>query len=130
MQAHTTIPFPHPQRTAEDPLTELLRQGAQRLLGQAIEAEVAVLLAQYADRRDAQGHHAGVRNGYLPEREVHTGIGAVRVKVPRVRDRSGTGIRFHSALLPPYIRRSNSLEALLPWLYLKGISTGDFAEAL
>ena len=71
-----------------------------------------------------------VRNGYLPEREVHTGIGAVRVKVPRVRDRSGSGIRFHSALLPPYLRRSTSLEALVPWLYLKGVSTGDFAEAL
>src|SRR5918911_380695 len=130
MQEHTTIPFPHPQLTAEDPLTEVLRQGAPRLLAQAIEAEVAVLLAQYAERRDMQGRHAVVRNGYLPERVVQTGIGAVRVKVPRVRDRSGTGIRFHSALLPPYIRRSHSLEALLPWLYLKGVSTGDFAEAL
>jgi putative transposase len=130
MQQDTVIPFPHPQLTAEDPLTEVLRQGAQRLLAQAIEAEVAVLLAQYAERRDMQGRHAVVRNGHLPEREVQTGIGAVRVKVPRVRDRSGTGIRFHSALLPPYIRRSNSLEALLPWLYLKGVSTGDFSEAL
>ena len=130
MQEHTTIPFPHPQLTAEDPLTAVLRQGAQRLLAQAIEAEVAMFLARYADRRDAQGRHTVVRNGYLPEREVHTGIGAVRVKVPRVRDRSGTGLRFHSALLPPYLRRSKSLEALLPWLYLKGISTGDFSEAL
>jgi putative transposase len=92
--------------------------------------EVAMLLAQYADRRASQGRQALVRNGYLPERDVQTGIGAVRVKVPRVRDRSGAGIRFHSALLPPYIRRSKSLEALLPWLYLKGISTGDFSEAL
>jgi putative transposase len=130
MQEHTAIPFPHPQLTAEDPLTAVLRQGAQRLLAQAIEVEVAMLLAQYADRRDGQGRQAIVRNGYLPEREVQTGIGAVRVKVPRVRDRSGVGIRFHSALLPPYIRRSKSLEALLPWLYLKGVSTGDFAEAL
>jgi putative transposase len=130
MQEHTTIPFPHPQLTAADPLTELLRQGAQRLLAQAIEAEIAVLLAQYADRHDAQGRQAVVRNGYLPEREVQTGLGAVRVKVPRVRDRSGSGIRFHSALLPPYIRRSKSLDALLPWLYLKGVSTGDFSEAL
>ena len=71
-----------------------------------------------------------VRNGYLPEREGQTGIGAVRVKVPRVRDRSGTGMHFHSVLLPPSIRRSNSLEALLPWLSLKGGSTGDFSEAL
>lgn len=130
MQEHTTIPFPHPQLTAEDPLTTVLRQGAQRLLAQAIEVEVAMLLARYADRRDSEGRQAIVRNGYLPEREVQTGIGAVRVKVPRVRDRSRTGIRFHSALLPPYIRRSKSLEALLPWLYLKGVSTGDFSEAL
>jgi len=89
-----------------------------------------MLLAQYADRHDGQGRQAVVRNGYLPEREVQTGIGAVRVQVPRVRDRSGAGTRFHSALLPPYIRRSKSLEALLPWLYLKGVSTGDFSEAL
>jgi putative transposase len=130
MQEHTTIPFPHPQLTAEDPLTAVLRQGAQRLLAQAIEIEVAMLLAQYADRHDGRGRQAIVRNGYLPEREVQTGIGAVRVQVPRVRDRSGAGIRFHSALLPPYIRRSKSLEALLPWLYLKGVSTGDFSEAL
>jgi len=68
-------------------------------------------------------------DGYLPEREVHTGIGAVRVQVPRVCDRSGTGIRFYSALLPPSIRRSKSLEALLPWLYLKDTSAGDFPEA-
>ena len=130
MQEHTTIPFPHPQLTAADPLTEVLRQGAQRLLAQAIEAEIAVLLAQYADCHDSQGRQGVVRNGSLPEREVQTGIGAVRVKVPRGRDRSGRGIRFHSALLPPYIRQSKSLDALLPWLYLKGVSTGDFAEAL
>jgi putative transposase len=130
MQQDTVMPFPHPQLTVEDPLTAVLRQGAQRLLAQAIEVEVAMLLAQYADQRDGQGRQAIVRNGYLPERDVQTGIGAVRVKVPRVRDRSGAGIRFHSALLPPYIRRSKSLEALLPWLYLKGISTGDFSEAL
>jgi len=99
-------------------------------LAQAIEMEVAMLLAQYADHRDSAGRQAIVRNGYLPERDVQTGVGAVRVQVPRVRDRSGAGIRFHSALLPPYIRRSKSLEALLPWLYLQGISTGDFSEAL
>ena len=86
-----------------DPLTEVLRQGAQRLLAQAIEAEIAVLSVQYADHHDAQGRQAVVRNGYLPEREVHTGIGAVRIKVPRVRDRSGLGIHFHSAILPPYL---------------------------
>jgi hypothetical protein len=79
----------------------VLRQGTQRLLAQAIEVEVAMLLAQYADRRDGQGRQALVRNGYLPERDVQTGIGAVKVKVPRVRDRSGAGSRFHAALLPP-----------------------------
>jgi putative transposase len=130
MQKDTVIPFPHPQLPAEDPLTAVLRQGAQRLLAQAIEVEVGMLLAQYTDRRDGQGRQAIVRNGYLPEREVQTGIGAVRVQVPRVRDRSGAGIRFHSALLPPYLRRSKSLEALLPWLDLKGVSPGDFSEAL
>jgi len=130
MQQDTVIPFPHPQLTAEDPLTAVLRQGAQRLLAQAIEVEVAMLLARYADHRDSEGRQALVRNGYLPERDVQTGIGAVRVKVPRVWDRSGAGIRVHSALLPPSIRRSTSLEALLPWLYLKGVSTGDFSAAL
>ena len=89
-----------------------------------------MLLAQYANRYDPQGRQAVVRNGYLPERDVQTGIGTIRVHGPRVRDRSGAGICFHSALLPPYIRRSKSLEALLPWLYLKGVSTGDFSEAL
>src|SRR5215470_8387696 len=106
MQEHTAIPFPHPQLTAADPLTEILRQGAQRLLAHAIEAEIAVLFTQYADRHDAQGRQAVVRNGSLPEREVQTGLGAVRVKVPRGRDRSGAGMHFHSALLPPYRRRS------------------------
>jgi putative transposase len=129
MQQDTVLPFPHPQLTAEDPLTAVLRQGAQRLLAQAIAAEVAMLLAQYADQRDAQGRHLLVRHGFLPEREVQTGIGAVRGKVPRVRDRSEAGIQCHSLLLPPSIRRSKSLEALLPWLSLQGISTGDFAEA-
>jgi transposase-like protein len=111
-------------------LTEVLRQGAKRLLAQAIEAEVATLLACYADERDDQGRQAVVRNGYLPEREVQTGIGAIPVQVPRIRDRSGQDIRFHSSILPPYMRRSRSVEELLPWLYLKGVSTGDFSEAL
>ena len=130
MQQDTVIPFPHPQLTAEDPLTEVLPWGTQRLLARAIQAEVAMLLAEYADRRDSQGRQAIVRNGYLPERAVQTEIGAVRSRCLGARDRGGAGIRFHSALLPPYVRRSNSLEALLPWLYLKGVSTGDFAEAL
>ena len=83
MQEHTVLPFPLPQLTAEDPLTAVLRRGAQRLLAQAIDVEVAMLVAQYADRRDTQGRQGIVQNGYLPERDVQTGIGAVRVKVPR-----------------------------------------------
>ena len=130
MNQHNAVAFPHPQASAADPLTEVLRQGAKRLLAQAIEAEVETLLACYADERDAQGRQAVVRNGYLPEREVQTGIGAIPVQVPRIRDRSGQGIRFHSSILPPYMRRSRSVEALLPWLYLKGVSTGDFSEVL
>ena len=89
-----------------------------------------MLLARDTDRRESEGRQAMVRNGSLPEREVQPGMGAVRIKVPRVRERSGTGIRFHSALLPPSIRRSKSLEARLPWLSLQGVSTGDVSEAL
>lgn len=85
---------------------------------------------RYAQLKTADGRAAVVRNGYLPEREIQTGIGAVKVKVPKVRDRSGAGIKFNSRLLPPYLRRTESLDELLPWLYLKGISTGDFGEAL
>jgi putative transposase len=130
MSKHNAVPFPHPQAVSADPLTEVLRQGAKRLLAQAIEAEVETLLACYADERDDQGRQAVVRNGYLPEREVQTGIGSIPVQVPRLRDRSGQGIRFHSSILPPYMRRSRSVEELLPWLYLKGVSTGNFSEAL
>lgn len=130
MSKNSAVPFPSPQAASADPLTEVLRQGARRLLTQTIEAEVETLLACYADERDDQGRQAVVRNGYLPEREVQTGIGAIPVQVPRIRDRSGQGIRFHSSILPPYMRRSRSVEELLPWLYLKGVSTGDFAEAL
>ena len=113
-----------------DPLTDLLRTGARKLLSQAIEAEVEALLASHADVRDDAGNRAVVRNGYLPARQVQTGIGSVEVQLPRVRDRSGSGITFHSSLIPPYLRRSKSIEELLPVLYLKGISTGDFSEAL
>ncbi len=113
-----------------DPLTEVLRAGASRLLQSAIEAELSCLLEYYENRKTAEGRRAVVRNGYLPEREVQTGIGGVSVKVPKVRDRSGGGIKFNSRILPPYLRKSKSVEELLPYLYLKGISTGDFQEAL
>jgi putative transposase len=116
-----------------DPLTEVLRSGARALLAQAVEAEVAALLGNYAEELTADGRQRLVRHGYLPERRIMTGIGPVAVRCPRVRDRGGEGsqrIRFSSAILPPYMRRSKSLEALLPILYLKGVSTGQFAKAV
>jgi putative transposase len=119
--------------TFSDPLTEVLRNGARTLLGQAVEAEVAAWLSTHTDKLTDDGRRRLVRHGHMPEREVMTGIGAVAVRCPRVRDRVGEGgerIRFSSAILPPYARRSKSLEVLIPILYLKGISTGDFEEAL
>jgi transposase-like protein len=111
-------------------LTDLLKEGAQRLLHQAIEAELSEMLSKYSDYKDISGRHQIVRNGYLPKREIQTGIGDVAVQVPRVRDRSGQGIGFQSLLVPPYLRRSKSIEELLPYLYMKGISSGDFTDAL
>ncbi|MCE8027099.1 IS256 family transposase [Halomonas daqingensis] len=119
-----------PEPQVADPLHELLRQGARDLIAKAVEAELATFLAQYADQRLDDGRQAVVRNGYLPERTVQTGIGDVSVQVPKVRDRSGGGARFNSSLLPPYLKRARSIEELIPWLYLKGISTGDYQEAL
>jgi putative transposase len=116
-----------------DCLTEILRSGARMLLTQAIEAEVAEFLAKHADLKTDTGQHRVVRHGHLPEREIMTGIGPVAVRQPRVRDRAaaeGERIRYSPAILPLYARRSKSLEVLIPVLYLKGISTGDFAEAL
>lgn len=113
-----------------DPLTELLCKGAHALIRQAVETELEALLATHEGLKLLDGRRAVVRNGYLPERTVQTGIGDVKVRVPKVRDRSGSGIHFTSQLLPPYLKRTKSIEELLPWLYLKGISTGDFSEAL
>ena len=119
--------------TFADPLTEVLRNGARALLAQAVETEVGALLASHADKLTEDGRARLVRHGHLPEREIVTGIGPVAVRCPRVRDRVGEGserIRFSSAILPPYARRSKSLEVLIPILYLKGVSTGDYQEAL
>src|SRR5215203_410451 len=116
-----------------DPLTEVLRNGARALLAQAIDAEVAAFLGSHADKRAEDGRQRLVRHGPLPERDIVTGIGPVAVRAPRVRDHVGAPqerIRFTSTILPPYARRSKSLEVLIPMLYLKGISTGDFDEAL
>jgi transposase-like protein len=117
-----------------DPLTEVLRNGARALVAQAVEAEVADFLAKHVDVKTATGLRRVVRHGHLPEREVMTGIDPVGVRQPRVRDRGAADdagrIRFTPAILPPYARRSPSLEVLIPILYLKGISTGDFEETL
>jgi transposase-like protein len=118
------VPLP-----VEDALTEVLRLGAKELLQQAVEAEVAEAIAQFAALKDEQGRHRVVRNGYLPERSIQTGIGEVPVRAPRVRDRVGE-LKFSSSILPPYLRRTRSLDELLPWLYLKGLSTSDFSGAL
>jgi len=134
MPKDNVIDFKKPEPFVDDPITDVLRTGARKLLIEALEAEIEGFLSHYRELRDNQEHQRVVRNGYLPEREIQTGIGPVAVKVPRARDRqpdheSGS-IRFNSSLLPPYLRKTRSMEELIPWLYLKGISTGDFTEAL
>jgi putative transposase len=116
--------------TIADPLTDLLKTGAQRLLLQAVEAELEDFLGQYCDQRTSDGKAAVVRNGHLPERSLQTGLGPVTVKVPKVRSRTGEPVTFRSALVPPYVRKTKTLEAALPWLYLKGISSGEMGAAL
>jgi transposase-like protein len=112
------------------PLEELVRRGAREILQRAIEAELQVMLEELEGVRLLDGRRAVVRNGYLPAREILTGVGPVEVRVPKVRDRSGSGVKFTSQLAPPYVRRSARVAAALPWLYLKGISSGDLGEAL
>lgn len=131
--SETTIShLPDPSGFSSDPLSDVLRAGARHLIEQAVEAELIALLSAHADDKTEDGRARLVRHGHLPERAVMTGIGPVPVKVPRVRDRSCSEekIRFTSSILPPYLRKAKSIEELLPWLYLKGISTGDFQEAL
>ena len=134
MKEDTVVSFRQPGSFSEDPLTDVLRAGARQLLAQAVEVEVEAHIAAHADLTDGCGRRRVVRHGYLPERAIQTGIGAVRVTAPRVRDRDpeapGGRIHFSSSILPRYLRRTKSVEELLPWLYLKGISTGDFGEAL
>jgi putative transposase len=113
-----------------DPLQAVLREGARKLLAAAIEAEVAAFIAQHSALKTDADKAAVVRNGYLPERSIQTGLGDIGVKVPKVRDRSGSGIKFNSSLVPPYLKRTKNIEEFLPWLYLRGISTGDFSETL
>lgn len=113
-----------------DPLTDLLKAGAKALIQQAVEAELHAFLCDYGKVTDLRGRQSVVRNGYLPEREIVTGVGNVTVKIPKVRDRSGGGVKFNSSLVPPYVRKAKRVEAALPWLYLHGISTGNMQETL
>ncbi len=123
-----------PRSEVRDVLTEVLRTGAQDMLVTAIEAEVNDYIEEHAELRDESGRRLVVRNGYMPERQIQTPIGKIEVQKPRVNDKrvdeEGNRIRFTSKILPPYLRKTKSLEELIPWLYLKGISTGDFPEAL
>ena len=132
MEKSTVVPLDAGIETTRDALSEVIRQGARRLLVEALEAEVAGFLREFqAERED--GSARLVRNGYLPEREVQTGIGGVGVRVPRVRDRAPDEegpLRFTSKLVPRYLRKARSVEELVPWLYLRGISTGGFSDAL
>ena len=118
------------QDTITDPLTQLLREGAAQLIYQAVEAELLVLLDEHKGLRTADGKAGVVRNGHLPARKLQTGLGPVNVEIPKVRSRTGEAVTFRSALVPPYVRKTRSLEAALPWLYLKGVSSGEMDEAL
>ena len=132
MKKDTVVELKKPEVIAEDPLMEVLRRGAREMLKCALEAEVEEFLARFDEIRDSSGKRLVIRNGYKRERTIQTGIGDIPVKAPRVADRrkDESRIRFSSSILPPYLRRTKSIEELLPWLYLKGVSTGDFSEAL
>jgi transposase-like protein len=134
MPKDNVIELKKPERFIDDPITEVLRTGAKKLLAEALEVEIEDYISQYKDLKNNQNRRRVVRNGYLPEREIQTGIGSVSVKVPRARDlqpnQEPGPIRFSSSLLPRYMRKTKSMEELIPWLYLKGISTNDFTDAL
>ena len=129
MSKHTGVKHLSPEART-DPLTALLRKGSEQLIYQAVEAELQECLATHAERRLGDGKAGVVRNGYLPKRELQTGVGPVTVRIPKIRAKTGTPLTFQSALVPPYVRKTKSLEAALPWLYLKGISTGEMGAAL
>jgi putative transposase len=130
----SVVPLRQPD-SVEDALTEIAREGARRMLATALEAEIEAFVGQFAEERLPDGRQRIVRHGYGPERKIQTGIGALQVRRPKLRDRvadteGGEKVRFTSHILPRWARRSRSLDALLPVLYLRGISTGDFQEAL
>ena len=118
------------QPDGKDLLSAMLREGAQQLIVEALQAEFEEFLSQFAGQRDEHERAAVVRNGFQPRRELLTGLGAVSVRVPKARSRTAESVVFRSTLVPPYVRRAKSLDAALPWLYLHGVSTGDMREAL
>lgn len=133
MDKNTVVSLLQPGEFA-DRLTEILQSGARQLILQAVESEVSSFLEKHSHERLADGRQRVVRHGHLPEREVVTGIGSIPVRVPRTRDRksqnSSEAIRFTSQILPPYVRKSKSVEEALPYLYLKGVSSGDFSDVM
>ena len=129
MSKHNILAFEKPV-DIQDPLTDMIRAGARQLLQTAVEGELQDLLQQFQGDTTPSGQSAVVRNGYLPERDIQTSIGPISVKIPKVRSRTGKPVVFQSALVPPYVRKTKTLEAALPWLYLKGISTGEMSDAL
>src|ERR671910_1434696 len=134
MEEDTVVALPRPgSGVTADPLLAVLREGARRMLMQAIEAEVEAFLAAHAGLVDEQGRRRLVRNGHAPERRIQTRVGPREIRPPQLRDRGAAGaepIRFTSAILPAYLRRARNIEEVLPWLYLKGVSTGQFEDAL
>ena len=109
-----------------DPLHDLIRKGARKLIAEVVDTELEALLAQCGERTTPEGRQAVVRNGHLPERRIQTGVGDVPVQAPKVRDRSESGVKFNSQLLPPYLKRAKSLDELSPWLYLRGVRLATF----
>ena len=111
-------------------LDELVRKSAQKVIHDAVMTELALFLESCASLRTPEGKLAVARNGYLPERDITTKAGTVRIQIPKVRDRSHSGIKFNSRLIPPYLKRSDDVTSFIPWLYLKGVSTGDMSDVL
>jgi hypothetical protein len=129
MKKDTVVELRRPE-TGRDLLTAMLQERAQQLIAGAVQAEFEDFLARFAEERTEGGHAAVVRNGFQPKREILAGIGSIGVRIPKARSRTEATAVFRSNLVPPYVRRTKSLDAALPWLYLHGISTGDMREAL
>ena len=133
MKKDNVIDLSNPASSFNESLTEVLRAGARKLLQEALEIEIENYIDQYRELRSCEGKKRVVRNGYHAERTILTGIGEIQVKAPRLRDRlteSHHQVCFTSSILPRYMRKARSIEEVLPWLYLKGISQADFSEAL